>query len=677
MNPTGTTDGVVRRPRYAAPRLAALAFALSGALGFTAWAQESSAGQPYFLRVTGSEINVRRVPDVNSLVLTRIAQDGVLVGVEEVRGWHRVMPPPDVFSFVAAQYVEQRGERLGMITVEPGYTLNVRPGSTVNEIDPMRYARQAKLKRGDLVEIIGATGDWYKIAPPRGVFAYVSSDYVERIDAATASQLLRARGQGLDDILPKSVRGESSTAKPSMSRPAPTPPPAPRNEPAPATTRMLPPASTPARSAPLKRPAPAPQPAASPNQGPITQIPIVELPPEPASKQPAAPQSTQAPRTPRPMPIEQVETVEVSPISGERRTISTARPAAAPAPTPSRVNTPAPTQPAVTAAPQLVTPTPSRPQPASARRPAPAEPALAPPPRAAAVRDDEIAETVEVPPVRSGGVIVETIEVSPPNAGGRVTRFSEVDSPEPEPKAADSRPMPVAVPVSTPTVVPTAAMTPVAASATPPAAVETITVADAGAPTAMPAAVQFAEADSEWDRKLREVDKRIEQEARKPVADRAWSPILYDVRPIATQIEDPAAAELARARLEDVNRRMQAQMALRGITGGDTQGRFERGVLASERVSETSSSANAPFAAVGILRPSLTVQPGPYGLRYQLEEPATRRVRAYVEFPPALRFDTSRAVGGYVGVQGTKVRDPSAGNIEVLRATTATVLSTR
>jgi hypothetical protein len=144
----------------------------------------------YWLRVTASELNVRCNPDTNSTIVARVPRGSVLRAVDRVREWHRITPPQGVFSFVAARYIERIGPAKGVVAIQTG-SLRVRVGSLVYELDPAESPVQTRLQRGDPVRVLGTSGDWLKIAPPRGVHCYVHADFVERIDPEHARRLLK------------------------------------------------------------------------------------------------------------------------------------------------------------------------------------------------------------------------------------------------------------------------------------------------------------------------------------------------------------------------------------------------------------------------------------------------------------------------------------------------------
>jgi hypothetical protein len=160
------------------------------------------------LRVTADGVNLRSRPDANSLSVARLERETVLRATGSEFGWHRVLPPEGVFSFVAARYVEQQQDGTGVVSVRSG-TLRVRVGSLVFNVDPMQCEVQTRLPRGARVRIIGRQDDWLKIVPPEGVYMHVSERYVARISDDVAARL------GAD----RSVASQPSRTPPAASAP--------------------------------------------------------------------------------------------------------------------------------------------------------------------------------------------------------------------------------------------------------------------------------------------------------------------------------------------------------------------------------------------------------------------------------------------------------------------------
>jgi hypothetical protein len=142
-----------------------------------------------WLQVTADEVYIRSRADTNSLPVARVPRDTLLRAVgRDAYGWYRIQPPPGVFSFVSAEYVDRRGPDTGIVSVRSG-TLRVRVGSLVRDVDPGQTEVQALLAGGTLVKILGEQGPWLRIAPPAGVYVYVAAQHVRTISAAEAARV--------------------------------------------------------------------------------------------------------------------------------------------------------------------------------------------------------------------------------------------------------------------------------------------------------------------------------------------------------------------------------------------------------------------------------------------------------------------------------------------------------
>jgi len=156
-------------------------------------AAPTSQPESYYLRVTVDRLNLRSRPDQNSVAVAQVERDAVLRGSGFEFGWHRVVPPDGVFSYVSAQYIRPTGPDEGVVAVESG-KLRVRVGSRLTDLDPLRSEVQTLLAPGARVQIVGRQGDWYKIVPPEGVCLFASDEHVERVSADVASRLRTAAG---------------------------------------------------------------------------------------------------------------------------------------------------------------------------------------------------------------------------------------------------------------------------------------------------------------------------------------------------------------------------------------------------------------------------------------------------------------------------------------------------
>ncbi len=167
----------------------------------------------YWLRVTAERVNVRSRADLNSRIVGRVNRDDVLEGWGSENGWHKIVPPPGVYSLVAAQYIERVGEDRGLVKVET--SLRVRVGSDVQPRDPMLSEVQTRLEPDAEVRILGGLdGGWLKIVPPDGVYVYISGDYVEQVTAEVADRLRAAKPTAAVAASPASGKPTGPTTQP-------------------------------------------------------------------------------------------------------------------------------------------------------------------------------------------------------------------------------------------------------------------------------------------------------------------------------------------------------------------------------------------------------------------------------------------------------------------------------
>jgi hypothetical protein len=101
---------------------------------------------------------------------------------EHSGGWLGIRPPQDSFSWVFARHVKRLDSGLAEIENDD---VPSRIGSRMND---QRNAVQIRLKKGEVVEIVGEQSfdgqAWYKIAPPAGEFRWIHVRNAARTDQA-------------------------------------------------------------------------------------------------------------------------------------------------------------------------------------------------------------------------------------------------------------------------------------------------------------------------------------------------------------------------------------------------------------------------------------------------------------------------------------------------------------
>lgn len=205
-------------------------------------------------------------------------------------------------------------------------------------------------------------------------------------------------------------------------------------------------------------------------------------------------------------------------------------------------------------------------------------------------------------------------------------------------------------------------------------------VADGPAQPAEPTTQPAGQPDlsGPWGMRLAPILKSIAAEQRKSAEEQAWEPFTTQLRPIAEQREEPQVAKLAGAWLEKATRNIEQQAVSRQAREIARQAERDKARHAREleglRQAKEEQGARAEFDARGVLRPSFAVPTGPYGMRYKLQDPFTRKVGAYVEFPTELGIDVTACVGKYVGVRG-EPQTIEGISVSILRVTRLTILN--
>jgi uncharacterized protein YgiM (DUF1202 family) len=162
------------------------------------WAQEPNAprgpvllpneaapatNESYVAEVIGNDVRIRSGAGTNFYLCGKLyAGDRVQV-VKSQQGWSCIVPPPGSFSWISMQYVSinLQNPTMGVVT---GDNVGIYAGS---DTEDAKYStsRQVVLNRGQTVKLLGEEkDDYYKIAPPKGAYLWVSSQYLQSADQA-------------------------------------------------------------------------------------------------------------------------------------------------------------------------------------------------------------------------------------------------------------------------------------------------------------------------------------------------------------------------------------------------------------------------------------------------------------------------------------------------------------
>ena len=139
-------------------------------------ASDAGSFESYKARVTANVLNIRVRPATRYEVLGKLLQGDVVQVVGEENGWCEILAPAYSDAWMAARYVASDGTVLGdRVRVRAG------PG--------LAFTPYGRLKEGDQVELKGdPRHGWQPIQAPEGVTAWVSKDFLNRIEPVEAPE---------------------------------------------------------------------------------------------------------------------------------------------------------------------------------------------------------------------------------------------------------------------------------------------------------------------------------------------------------------------------------------------------------------------------------------------------------------------------------------------------------
>ncbi len=133
-------------------------------------------------QVTGSDVYVRSGADENWYPILKLSHPARVKVVGKEGDWYEILPPPQAYSLVSKLYVKPEAT-LGAVGIVTKDNVLVRAGSHLRPMETSR-THGVRLNRGQAVTIVGATEEYYKIVPPKGVTVFISARYVKPVGAA-------------------------------------------------------------------------------------------------------------------------------------------------------------------------------------------------------------------------------------------------------------------------------------------------------------------------------------------------------------------------------------------------------------------------------------------------------------------------------------------------------------
>jgi len=140
--------------------------------------------------LTATNVYVRSGPGEDAYPCAQLSAPDKVTVVGKSEDWLKILPPKGCFSAIRKDYVDaDETGRTGAVNTKDIW---VRAGGDLRTTD--FWAIQCRTTSGDKVEIIGETGDYYKIVPPPGAHFWISARYVRPAGESEPSELEVAAG---------------------------------------------------------------------------------------------------------------------------------------------------------------------------------------------------------------------------------------------------------------------------------------------------------------------------------------------------------------------------------------------------------------------------------------------------------------------------------------------------
>ena len=163
----------------------AVSWILATAFTFTAAAWSvASAATPYEGVITGNDVYVRSGPGTGAYPCAKLSAPARVTVVDQLDTWLKVLPPEGCYSVVSKDYVKP--DAAGKTGTISGDNVWVRAAGVLR--DDQFFTLQSRLNTKDTVEIIGRSGDYYQIKPPKGAYFWIAAQFVKRAGEAPAAR---------------------------------------------------------------------------------------------------------------------------------------------------------------------------------------------------------------------------------------------------------------------------------------------------------------------------------------------------------------------------------------------------------------------------------------------------------------------------------------------------------
>lgn len=125
--------------------------------------------------LNADNVYIRSGPGENDYPVTKLSKGDPVTVVGVKVDWLKILPPDGTYCLVSKALVDRRGDgSIGRVHAD-AVNVNVRIGSNINSM----IAKIVTQLQGNVdVKIVGEQDDYYRIAPPPGVYAYIHKKFV-------------------------------------------------------------------------------------------------------------------------------------------------------------------------------------------------------------------------------------------------------------------------------------------------------------------------------------------------------------------------------------------------------------------------------------------------------------------------------------------------------------------
>lgn len=143
--------------------------------------------------IKGDDINIRSDSTVNAEPICRAGRGEAVEVISELYGWYKIRLPPGAPSFIRKDFVALSADGKTAKVLSDNVNIRLKP-DTVSVI-------LGKVSENDLVNVLGDTGQWYRIKPIKDSFGWVHKSFIRQFKGAKAKPQDTREGIVYQDII--------------------------------------------------------------------------------------------------------------------------------------------------------------------------------------------------------------------------------------------------------------------------------------------------------------------------------------------------------------------------------------------------------------------------------------------------------------------------------------------